>query len=89
MKGTQSRWKNIALTVYLICPLALVTLLCVWIWIALEQRIENAGRMRESVEQRDAVPENEAIQPPSGDGAQGVIENPAGNTGEGPSEPGG
>jgi hypothetical protein len=88
-KGAPGRWKNVALTVYLICPLALVTVLCVWIWISLQQRVENAGRMREPLDQREAVPENEAIEPPSGDGAQGVIEKPAGNNEEGSDESGG
>ncbi|MCH7632056.1 MAG: hypothetical protein IIB59_02485 [Planctomycetes bacterium] len=54
----QGRWKNVALTVYLICPLALVTGLCVWIMLSLQQRVENAGKMREVPEQQDIAPES-------------------------------
>ncbi len=49
MNGNRApdRWKNIALTVYLICPLALVTGLCVWAMVSLQQRVEKAGKARE------------------------------------------
>lgn len=61
-KRVQGRWKNVALTVYLICPLALVTGLCVWIMVSLQQRVENAGRMRSVPAQQDIAPESPSVE---------------------------
>ena len=43
-KTVQNRWKNVALTIYLICPLALVAGLCVWIMLSLQNRVARQGR---------------------------------------------
>ncbi len=94
----QGRWKNVVLTVYLICPLALVTGLCVWIMLSLQQRVENAGKVREVPVQDGTVPEKPSTESiegakkieDGGEGKEGVEGGEAaGNSQEEPSESGG
>lgn len=87
----QSRWKNVALTVYLICPLALVTGLCVWAMVSLQQRVDKAGETREVPEAVSPESmEGEKNREMGGDGEQPVGgEGTPGNSEEERSESGG
>ena len=66
-KPVQSRWENVALTIYLICPLALVAGLCVWIMLSLQNRVARQDRPQPTPAQVEPQP-NPASDPPESGG---------------------
>ncbi|MCH7961223.1 MAG: hypothetical protein IIC49_02700 [Planctomycetes bacterium] len=66
-KPVQSRWENVALTIYLICPLALVAGLCVWIMLSLQNRVARQDRPQQPPAQLEPQP-NPASDPPESGG---------------------
>lgn len=66
-KPVQSRWENVALTIYLICPLALVAGLCVWIMLSLQNRVARQDRPQPTPTLIEPQP-NPASDPPESGG---------------------
>ena len=66
-RTVQNRWKNVALTIYLICPLALVAGLCVWIMLSLQNRVAQQDRPEQPPAEVDPQP-NPTDDPPESGG---------------------